>query len=432
MQFNTGLLHNKAVVPYADASTIPHISQAVEYQFETAEAAGRAFHHQSPAYAYTRVANPTVSAFERRIAEAEGGLGAYACSSGMAAVTLAILNIVRAGDEIICSSTVYGGTMDLLADLELLGIHTVYSPVMTPEALEPLFTERTKVVFAEMIGNPSLRILDVPAAAQAAHSHGAALIVDATTATPYLARPLALGADIVIHSTTKYISGSGQAVGGVIIDGGKTDWTGKAVSTGCGNGGAEEVPLRFPALAKFRRYGPYAYLFRLRTGLGENFGGCMAPMNAYLTTLGLETLGVRMERICLTTKLLAEALEKTEGVEVNYPTLPSSPDKELAERELGGYGGGILTLRAGTKERAYAIINRLRYSIRATSLGDVRTLAIHPASTFFANTSKEQNAAAGVYEDTIRVSVGLEDAEDLIEDYMTAIRETGHDHSRQQ
>lgn len=415
MNFNTELLHNKAVVPYADASTIPHISQAVEYQFETAEAAGRAFHHQSPAYAYSRVANPTVSAFERRIAEAEGGLGAYACSSGMAAVTLSILNIVSAGDEIICASTVYGGTIDLLEDLKLLGIHTVFTEKMTPEALEMLFTDRTKVVFAELIGNPSLRVLDVQAAAEAAHRHGAALIVDATTATPYLARPLALGADVVVHSTTKYISGSGQAVGGVIIDGGKTNWTAKK--------GQEDSRMRFPALERYRKYGPYAYLFRLRTGLGENFGGCMAPMNAYLTTLGLEILGVRMERICQTTKRLAEALDKAEGITVCYPTLAGSPGRELVQAELGGRGGGILTLRAGSKERAYAIIDHLRYSIRATSLGDVRTLAIHPASTFFANTTKEQNAAAGVYDDTIRVSVGLEDAEDLIEDYRAAIDE---------
>lgn len=405
MEFNTSLLHGRAVGGYANHSTLPHISQAVEYQFETAEDAGKAFHHQSPAYAYSRVANPTVSALERRLAEAEGGAGAYACASGMSAVTLSLLNILKAGDEIVSSGGVYGGTLDLYADLELLGIHTVFADSMTPEALEPLITDRTRVVFGELIGNPSLRILDVPAVSEAAHRYGAALIVDATTASPYLAKPLTMGADVVVHSTTKYISGSGQAVGGVIVESGHADW---------GSG-------RFPALAKFRKYGPMAYMIRLRTDLGENFGGCMSASHAYLTTLGLETLGVRMERICRNAEALAQALNQLPGIEVNYPTLPGAPDRELVRSELHGLGGGIVTFRAGSRERAFAIINHLQYAIRATSLGDVRTLVIHPATTFFANTSKEQNAAAGVYDDSVRVSVGIEDVNDLIEDFTQAV-----------
>lgn len=405
MEFNTRLLHGRAVSGYADSSTLPHISQAVEYRFDTAEAAGKAFSHRSPAFAYTRVANPTVAALERRIAEIEGGSGAYACASGMTAVTLALLNILSAGDEIISSRGIYGGTMDLFSDLEAFGIHTVYTDEMTPEALEPLFSTRTRVVFGEAIGNPSLRIMDIASVSAAAKSHGAVLLVDATTATPWLVNPLKLGADLVVHSTTKYISGSGQAVGGVIVDSGRVNWN----------------TDDFPALRKFARFGPMAYLVRLRTDIGENFGGTMAPANAYLTTLGLETLGLRMDRICSNAAALAKALSRLPSVEVNYPTLKGFADADLLEKELKGKGGGILTLRTGSRERAFAIINHLKCAVIATSLGDVRTLAIHPASTFNINATREQNEAAGVFDDTIRVSVGIEDAGDLIEDFTQAI-----------
>lgn len=405
MDFNTRLLHGRAVGGYADDSTLPHISQAVEYRFDTAEEAGRAFSHRSPAFAYSRVANPTVSAFERRMAEMEGGAGAYACASGMTAVTLSLLNILSAGDEIISARGIYGGTMDLFSDLEDLGIHTVYADDLLPQTIEPLFTDRTRVVFGEVIGNPSLRIMDIAAAAAVAHRHHAVLVVDATTATPRIVTPLKFGADIVVHSTTKYISGSGQAVGGVIVDSGRTPWK------------AED----FPALKKFTRFGSMAYLIRLRTDTGENFGGTMSPVNAYLTTLGLETLGVRMDRICSGADALAGTLASLPSIEVNYPTLPGHPDEALVESELSGRGGGIVTIRAGSRDRAFAILNHLKCAMIATSLGDVRTLAIHPASTFNINATPEQNEAAGVFPDTIRVSVGIEDAADLIEDFTQAV-----------
>ena len=405
MKFNTRLLHGKAVNGYANQSTLPHISQAVEYRFDSAERADRTFHHMTPDFAYTRVGNPTIAALERRIAEMEGGDGAYACASGMAAILAAILNVCQAGDTIVSETALYGGSLELFEQLEKLGIHVIYVPGLNAEKLQEVITDDTKLVFAEMISNPSLRILDLPALAEAAHKAGAAVLIDSTTATPLLANPLTLGADIVVHSTTKYISGSGQVMGGVIAAKAGKIWTSG----------------KFKPLEAFRKYGPMSYLVRLRTVLGPELGGCISPFNAYLTTLGLETLGIRMERICSNAEALARALEGLDGIQVTYPTLESSGEKSLADRLLKGKGGGIITFRAGSKERAFAIINNLNYAVLATSLGDVRTLVIHPDSTLFANTTKEQREAAEVFEDTIRVSVGIEDAEDLIEDFTQAV-----------
>jgi O-acetylhomoserine (thiol)-lyase len=363
------------------------------------------FHHKAAGYAYTRVANPTVAAFEQRIRELEGGNAAVACSSGMSAVTLSLLNMLCAGDEIIACAGIYGGSIDLLEDLEKFGITTHYVRHMTPEEMEPFFNEHTRAVFGELIGNPSLEIMDVKRTAAAAHAHGVPLIVDATTATPYLCTPLSLGADILIHSTTKYINGSGDAVSGVIVDSAKFHWDFD----------------RFRALDGYRKFRDAAYTVRLRTDLWENMGGCMAPVSAYLNTIGLETLGLRMERICSSALLLAKALRTIPGIrEVNYPGLPDHLDHALCESELKGKGGGIITFRAGSKERAFRLLNALRYCVRATSLGDVRTLVIHPASTLYIRSSSLQKEAAGVFDDTIRVSVGIEDAEDLIEDFTQA------------
>lgn len=406
MKFNTRLLHGKAVSGYANQSTLPHISQAVEYRFDSAERADRTFHHMTPDFAYTRVGNPTIAALERRIAETEGADGAYACASGMAAVLAAILNIVQAGDAIISETALYGGSLELFEQLERMGIEIIYVPRLSAANLEDAITENTRLVFAEMISNPSLRVLDLPNLAKAAHRHGAAVLIDSTTATPWLVNPLCLGADIVIHSTTKYISGSGQAIGGVIAAKAGRLWT-----TG-----------KFKPLESFKKYGPMAYLVRLRTSLGPELGGCMSPFNAYLTTLGLETLGLRMERICSNAQALAEALEGLEGIQVTYPTLESCKEKKLADSLLDGRGGGIVTFRAGSRKRAFSIINHLQYAVTATSLGDVRTLVIHPDSTLFANTTKEQREAAEVFEDTVRVSVGIEDRQDLIEDFSQAVQ----------
>ncbi len=406
MKFNTRLLHGKAVKRYAEGATVPPIAQVTAFSFPTAEEQANVFQHKAAGFAYSRVGNPTVAAFEQRLNELEGGNACIACSSGMSAITLALLNMLCAGDEIIAGCGLYGGSIDLFEDLTKFGIQTRFVRHLTVEEIEPLVNEKTRVIFGELIGNPGLEIMDVPEVAKFAHHIGVPLIVDSTTATPYIAKPLELGADIVVHSASKYINGGGNSVSGAIIDGAKFKWDFD----------------KFTALSGYRKFGILAYTIRLRTDIWENMGSCLAPMNAYLNIIGLETLGLRMERICYNAETLARALDEIPGISVNYPTLPGNPYRELAERELGGLGGGILTFRAGSRERAYQVLNSLQYVTRATSIGDFRSLAIHPASTLYIRSTPEMREAAGVFDDTIRVSVGIEDVEDLIDDFRQALK----------
>lgn len=406
MKFNTRLLHGKSVKKYADGATISPISQVTAFQYDSAEELEKVFQHQAAGFAYSRAGNPTVAAFEQRMNELEGGSAAIACSSGMSAITMAILNMLSAGDEIIAGSGLYGGTIDLFEDLKNFGIRIVYAPHIRIEEIEPLLTDRTRLIFGEVIGNPGLYVMDIGKVAAFAHSRGLPLMVDSTTATPYLVQPLSLGADIVVHSTSKYINGGGNSISGVIVDGAGFPWNFD----------------RYPALSGYRRFGPLAYTIRLRTDIRENMGGCLSPFNAFMNIVGMETLGLRMERICHNADRLARALDAMKDLQVNYLTLMDNPCRVLAEKQFSGRGGGgILTFRAGSRDKAYRILDRLRYVTRASNIGDVRTLAIHPASTLYINSTEEQREAAGVYEDTIRVSCGIEDADDLIEDFTHAI-----------
>lgn len=404
--FDTRLLHDSGVPLYEHGATLPGISQSSAFAYPSSEKLEQVFAGRAPGFAYTRIGNPTVAAFEQRINALEGGVGAVACSSGMAAVTVALLNVLRAGDELIAANGLFGGTLNLLRDLENFGIVTRYVDELTPEKIAPLVNEHTRAVFGEVISNPALQVVDIAALAAFVHGKNLPLFVDSTTATPYLANPLKLGADVVIHSSSKYINGSGDAVSGVIVDGGSFRWD----------------AARYPGLAEYQKFGRFAYLSKLRNGLWQELGGCLAPMNAYLNVLGLETLGLRMERICSNAHALAAALSGLDGVTVNYPTLPDAQAYDLAQRQFGGKGGGILTLRAGSKERAYALINHLKYARIASNIGDVRTLVIHPASTIYLHSTPEAMHAAGVFEDTIRVSVGIEAAADLIADFTDAIK----------
>ena len=406
--FDTKLLHGKTKSGYGQRELLPPVSQVTAFQYESMEELEKVFAHKSMGYAYTRIGNPTLASFESKINELEGGAGAVCCSSGMAAISAALLCICSSGDEIIAGSGLYGGTIDLLHDLEKLGIHTVFADKLSSKRIEELVTDKTRVVFGELISNPSLTVLDITEVSDAAHKAGIPLIVDSTTATPYVARPLQLGADIVIHSTSKYINGGGNSIGGIIVDGGTFKWDFE----------------KHTALSEFKKYGKMAFVCRLRTDIWENLGGCMAPMNAFLSYIGVDTLGLRMERICENADALANALDKEPDIEVNYLTLPSHPYHEYVEKELNGYGGGILTFRAGTKERAFKIINSLNYAFIASNIGDLRTLVIHPASTLYLHSGAKETEAAGVYEDTVRVSVGIENKEDLIEDFLNAIRQS--------
>lgn len=406
MLFNTRLLHGKSTQGFEQGQTLPSISQVSAFRYESMEDLEKVFAHKKMGFAYTRIGNPTLGAFERRISELEGGTGAISCSSGMSAISSAILAICESGDEIIAGSGLYGGTIGLLHDLEKLGIHTLYADELTGDSVRSLVNERTRLVFAELISNPSLKVVPVTEVAAAAHEAKIPFFVDSTTATPYIARPLTLGADVVIHSTSKYLNGGGNSIGGIIVDGGKFKWDFN----------------KHTALCEYRKYGPMAFSVRLRTDIWENLGGCMAPANAFLNYIGTDTLGLRMERICENADKLAHAIDKLPDIEVNYLTLPQHPYHKYVDGQLGGYGGGILSFRVGSKERAFAVINSLKYAYIASNIGDIRTLAIHPASTLYVQASHEETEAAGVYDDTIRVSVGIEDAEDLIYDFTQAIQ----------
>ena len=406
--FNTGLLHGRTAHGYGQREILPPISQVTAFCYENMEELEKVFAHKSMGYAYTRIGNPTLAAFEQKINELEGGIGAISCSSGMSAISSALLSICQSGDEIIAGRGLYGGTIDLFRDLEKLGIHTVFADVLDGASVRRLTTEKTRAVFGEVISNPSLNVLDIREVAEAAHEAEVPLIVDSTTATPYITRPFIYGADIVIHSTSKYINGGGNAIGGIIVDSGRFKWDFE----------------KHTALAGHKKFGKMAFLLRLRTDLWENLGGCMAPMNAFLSYTGLDTLGLRMEKICANADALAHALEKEKDIKVNYLTLPSHPYHSYVESQLGGYGGGILTISAGSKERAFKIINLLKYALIASNIGDMRTLVIHPASTLYIHSDAEETRAAGVYDDTIRVSLGIEDAEDIIEDFTSAVRES--------
>lgn len=405
MRFNTRLLHGVRSSGYAEREILPPISQVCAFQYESMEELEKVFTHKRMGYAYSRIGNPTVASFEQKISELEGGVSAVATSSGMSAITAALLAVCKSGDEIIAGSGLYGGTIGLLHDLEKLGIHTRFVDDLTGESIIKCINEHTRVIFGELISNPSLKVLDVPSVSDVAHEAGIPVFVDSTTATPYIARPLSMGADVVIHSTSKYLNGGGNSIGGIIVDGGSFEWNAS----------------RNTALEGFEKFGKMAFSVRLRTDIWENLGSCMAPMNAFFSFIGMETLGLRMERICANADRLAHTLDQLKGIEVNYLSLPSHPYHDLAKRILGGLGGGILSFRAGTKERAFRIINALNYACIASNIGDVRTLVIHPASTLYLQAGREEMEAAGVYDDTVRISVGIEETEDLIEDFTGAV-----------
>lgn len=404
MKFNTALLHG---VSQADknGATIEPIYQVSAFGFETAEKLEKVFNNRASGFAYTRISNPTVESFERKISALEKGIGSVACSSGMAAVTMSLLNILEAGDEIIAGSSLFGGTIDLFGDLLAFGIKTKFVNNVTAEEVEPLINDNTKAVFAELIGNPRLDVVDLKSVSELVHSKGVPFIVDSTTATPYLINPFDYGADIVVHSSSKYINGSGNSISGIIIDSGNFKWD----------------TARYKVLEEYKKYGKFAYLAKLRNGIWRNVGCCLAPMNAFLNSIGLETLGLRMERLCNNALRLSEYFETVDGIDVNYPALKSSKYYDLVQKQFGGKGGAILTIQTGSKESAFKLINNLKFAINATNIGDIRTLVIHPASTIYAHSTEQQKINAGVYEDTVRISVGIEDIEDLINDFSQAL-----------
>ncbi len=406
MKFNTSLLHAGVERGERYGSTLPPIYQTSAFEQETALDLEKIFENKAPGYCYTRVANPTVTSFENRITKLEGGIASVACASGMAAIFNALTNILQSGDEIVSSASLYGGSIDLFKDLEAFGITTKYVENNNWEEIETAFSDRTRLVFAETIGNPGLDVTDVERLGALAHERKVPLIIDNTTATSYLFRPLEHGADIVVNSSSKYINGSSNSISGVLTDGGKFKWDKE----------------KYPGLAEYVKFGPMAYIAKLRNGLFRNTGACLSPQNAFLNQIGMETLGLRMERQCGNALALAKWLEENyPDIIVNYPGLDSSRWHDIAIKQLQNGFGAILTIRVGSRERAFGLMDALKIPYTLSNIGDTKTLVIHPASTISLHSTKKQQEDAGVFDDLIRISVGIEDIEDLTEDFAQAI-----------
>ncbi|WP_338778260.1 O-acetylhomoserine aminocarboxypropyltransferase/cysteine synthase family protein [Metabacillus sp. FJAT-52054] len=403
--------------PITGARAVP-IYQSNAYLFKDTDHAADLFALKEPGYIYTRIHNPTVSVLEERVAQLEGGAGALAVSSGMAAITLAILNIAEAGDEIVAASNLYGGTYNLFANtLPRYGIKTVFADASDPENFKKAITQKTKAIFGEIIGNPSLQVLDVASVSEIAHEAGIPLIIDNTFATPYLFKPIDYGADIVVHSATKWLLGNGTTLGGIIVDGGKFDW-----STG-----------KFPAFVTpdpsyhnivfAEALGELAYIVKARVQLLRDLGPALSPYNAFQFTLGLETLHVRMKEHIANTRKIVSYLQNHPAVKwVLYPELEEHPSKNLADRYLPKGAGAVIVFGIdGGLEEGKAIINHTKLWSHVANVGDAKSLIIHPASTTHQQLGKEELIEAGVSEDLIRLSVGIEHSDDLLEDLEAAI-----------
>jgi O-acetylhomoserine (thiol)-lyase len=368
---------------------------------------------------YTRIMNPTQDAFERRIAALEGGVGALAASSGQAAETMAILNVAGAGDEIVTSESLYGGTYNLFHyTLPKLGVTVRFVDSRNPENFRSAVNERTKAFYAETVGNPRLDTLDIAAVADIAHEHGVPLIVDNTLPSPYLVQPLKHGADIVVHSATKFIGGHGTSIGGVIIDGGKFDWTNGRFPS------FNEPDPSYHGLRYAEALGSIAYIIKARVQLLRDIGAAISPFNAWLFLQGLETLPLRMERHSQNAQKIAEFLEGHPAVDwVSYPGLKSHPQYEIAAKyHTHGYGAILGFGIKGGLEAGKQLIRHVELFSHLANVGDAKSLIIHPASTTHSQLTPDEQFATGVTPDFVRLSVGLETVDDLIDDLDQALR----------
>lgn len=407
LRFDTRLIHG-ATAPGPSGATKTPIVQSSAFAYQTAEELEDVFKGRAIGQVYTRIGNPTLEALEARLAQIENGIAAVVTASGMAAITTAVMAVVRSGDEILSSSSLFGGTYSLFHDtLANYGITTRFVDPTDLEALKGAVNERTRLLFVETIGNPKMDVPDLAAMAQIARDNGIPFMVDATVSTPYLARVKDFGADIVIHSTSKYINGTANSIGGAIVDAGTFNWKSE----------------KFPHFDQFfRKYRSFAFTARVRKLIHKDFGACAAPLNSFLLGEGLETLALRMERHCSNALKLARFLAAHPKVAwVNYPGLPDSPFHEIASRQFDGRFGGLLTFGVAGKDAAFKVINNLRLAKNLANIGDTKTLVIHPASTICADYTPEVKALMGVGEELIRVSVGIEDPEDLLEDFAAAL-----------
>jgi O-acetylhomoserine (thiol)-lyase len=405
--------------PVTRSRAVP-IYQTTSYVFDDADHAAGLFNLERAGHIYTRISNPTTAVLEERLAALEDGVGAVCTASGMAALHLAVATLLNAGDHIVASASLYGGTINLLTHtLPRFGIRTTFVKPRDLGGLRAAIGERTRLVIAETIGNPGLEVLDIPKVAEIAHAAGVPLLIDNTFATPYLCRPLTLGADIVMHSVTKWIGGHGVAIGGVIVDGGRFDW---------------QLVNKFPTLTEpyagyhgivfAEEFGPAAFIMRARAEGLRDFGACLSPANAFHLLQGVETLPLRMDRHMTNTTAVLDFLKQHPAVDwVLHPSLETHADFALAQTLLPKGAGSIVSFGIkGGRTAGRKFIEGVRLASHLANVGDAKTLVIHPASTTHQQMDAAALAAAGVGEELIRISVGLEAAGDIIEDFAQALR----------
>ncbi len=405
--------------PTTRAVAVP-IYQTVAYSFDDTQHGADLFDLKVAGNIYSRIMNPTNNVLEQRIAALEGGIGALALASGMSAITYAIQTITEAGDNIVSASTLYGGTYNLFAHtLPQFGIETRFADYRDPQSFAALIDERTKALFVESIGNPLGNITDIEAIAKVAHAHGLPLIVDNTVPSPYLLRPFEFGADIVVHSLTKYCGGHGNSIGGAIVDSGKFPWAEHKARFKRLN----EPDVSYHGVVYTEALGAAAYIGRARVVPLRNMGAALSPFNAFLILQGIETLALRMDRICDNTRKVAQYLQGHTKVEwVNYAGLPDHVDHALAQKYMGGRPSGILTFGlTGGRASGARFQDALKLFTRLVNIGDAKSLACHPASTTHRQLNAEELKKAGVTEETVRLSIGIEHIDDLLADLEQAL-----------
>jgi O-acetylhomoserine (thiol)-lyase len=396
------------------------IYQTTSYAFDNTQHGADLFDLKVQGNIYTRIMNPTQDVLEKRVAELEGGIAGLALASGQASITYSIMTIAEAGDNIVSASTLYGGTYNLFAHtLPQYGIEVRFADYREPDAFEKLMDGKTKALFCESIGNPLGNITDFQRLADIAHRHGAPLIVDNTVPTPYLCRPFEHGADIVVHSLTKYLGGHGNSIGGMIVDSGKFPWAQHKAKFKRLN----EPDVSYHGVVYTEALGPAAYIGRARVVPLRNTGAAISPFNSFLVLQGIETLALRMDRICANTLAVAQYLKAPPKVTwVNYAGLPEHPDHPLVQKYMGGRASGILTFGVkGGREAGARFQDALKLVVRLVNIGDCKSLACHPASTTHRQLSPQELAKAGVTEETVRLSIGIEHIDDIVADLEQAL-----------
>jgi len=416
--FDTIALHGGQQADPTTGSRAVPIYQTTSYVFKDTDYAAKLFGLQEAGNIYTRMMNPTTAVLEERVAQLEGGAAALAVASGQAAETLAILNIAHAGDHIVSSASLYGGTYNLFHyTLTKLGIEVSFVDPTDPQDFARAITPRTRLIFAETLGNPKNDMLDLEAVAAVAHSAGVPLIIDNTVATPYLCRPFEWGADIIIHSLTKFLGGHGNSIGGIIVDSGRFDWS---------NGKFPELTEPDPSYHGLRftqHFGNLAYVLKARVQLLRDMGPALSPFNAFLILLGIETLSLRVQRHSDNALQVAQVLEQHPAVSwVNYPGLASHPTHQLARKYLRHGFGAILGFGIkGGRQAGIKFIESVKLLSHLANIGDAKSLVIHPASTTHQQLTPEEQAATGVTDDFVRLSIGIEQVDDIIADIEQAL-----------